>query len=380
MTNHRIWPRIIHRGVGLKITDIKVHVLKPSGDIRNHAAWKSRKNNLNFVRVFTDEGIEGNMMTWLTGASPLALESSIENIKSKVLGRDPFDTEAIYYDLNFTGSFFQVNRFFNSAIDISCWDISGKAANRPIYKLLGGYRDRIRAYASTLAYDTIDEYVEIARQCKEKGFTALKLHVWGEPDRDIELCEAVRKAFPDMDLMMDALNAYDRAGALRVGRALDRLNFYWYESPLREEDIEGLRMLRRKLDTPIAATEHNMIGFLDYPEYITSGAVDIVRAFGDYIGGITPLKKTASLCEAFHIKHEPHSFGSALVQAAHLHLMLSIRNCDSFESNVPEGIFDAGMKEVIRVQKDGYVYAPAKPGLGLEIDWDYIDNETERVF
>jgi len=164
------------------------------------------------------------------------------------------------------------------------WDIAGKATNLPLYRLLGGYRDRIRAYASTLVYDTIDEYIELAKKCKEEGFTAFKIHVWGEPDKDIELCKALRDAFPDMDLMIDALCAYDRVGALRVGRVLDQLNFYWFESPLRE--------------------------------------------------------------------------------AAHLHVMLSIKNCDFFESPVPQGFLDAGMKDVIRVQKDGYVYAPKKPGLG----------------
>jgi L-alanine-DL-glutamate epimerase-like enolase superfamily enzyme len=332
------------------------------------------------VRVFTDAGIEGNLMVWLTGAAPLALESSIENIKSKVIGKDPLDTEAIYYDLNFKGSFFQVNKYFNSAIDCCCWDIAGKAANRPIYKLLGGFRDRVKAYASSLVYDTIDEYIDLFKTCKEQGFTAFKIHCWGVPEKDIELCEAVRAAFPEEDLMLDAICAYDRVGALKVGRAMDRLNFYWYESPLREEDIEGHRLLRRKLDTPIAGTELNMIGFLDYPEYITSGAVDIVRTFGDYIGGITPMRKTSALTEAFHLKHEPHSFGNTLVQAAHLHIMLATRNCDFFESPVPEGIFDYAMKDTIRVQKDGYVYAPKKPGLGLDVDWDVIDNQTARVF
>jgi L-alanine-DL-glutamate epimerase-like enolase superfamily enzyme len=364
----------------VKITDVKVHALKPVGNWKTHAGWKPRKFTISLVRVFTDEGIEGNFMVWLTGASPLALESSIDNIKSKVIGVDPLDTEAIYYDLNFKGSFFQVNKYFNSAIDCCCWDISGKAANRPIYKLLGGYRERMRAYASSLANDTIEEYIQVCRTCKDQGFTAFKIHCWGIPDKDIELCEAVRAEFPDMDLMLDALCSYDRVGALKVGRALDRLNYHWYESPLREEDIEGHRLLRRELDIPIAGTELNMIGFLDYPEYITSGAVDIVRPFGDYIGGITPMKKAASLSEAFHLNAELHSFGNPLIQAAHLHVMLSVKNCEFFEAPVPEGVFDYGTKDTIRVQKDGYVYAPKKPGLGLDIDWDFIDNNTDKVF
>ncbi|HYE84583.1 MAG TPA: enolase C-terminal domain-like protein [Clostridia bacterium] len=364
----------------MKITDVKVHALKPFGAIKNNNQWEVKKNVFSFVRVITDEGIEGCGVSSLTGGNPMALESSINLIKSVLIGKDPLDRERIYYELNFTGSFFRINRFFNSAVDCALWDIAGKSLGLPVYKLLGGYRDKIRAYASTLAYSTVDEYVRLGHVCEDAGFTALKLHGFNEPDRDIELCEAMRSEFPHMDLMLDSLCAYDRAGAVRVGRVLDRLNYYWYESPLREEDIEGHCMLRRKLDVPIAGTELNQIGFLDYPEYITRGAVDIVRTFGDYIGGITPMIKTAHLCEAHHIKNEPHSFGPTLVQAAHFHIMLAIRNCDFFESPVPEGVFDAGMKDTIRVQKDGMVYAPTKPGLGYEIDWDYIDNETDRVF
>ncbi|MFZ7101616.1 MAG: enolase C-terminal domain-like protein [Peptococcaceae bacterium] len=364
----------------MKISDIKVHALKPWGTLKNHAAWKPRKNIFNLVRVFTDEGIEGTMMTCLTGAHPLALESCIDNIKSIIIGKDPFDRERIYYELNFTGSFFKVNKYFNSAIDCALWDIAGKALGLPVYKLMGGSRDRIRAYASTLSYPAIDDYIKLGKDCEKQGFTALKLHGFANWKEDIALCEAMRAEFPNMDLMLDCLCEYGRAEALRVGRVLDKLGFYWFESPLREEDIEGHIMLRQKLDTPIAGTELNMIGFLDFPEYITRGAVDIVRTFGDYIGGITPMQKTAHLCEAFHIKNEPHSFGNTLVQAAHLHVMLSMRNCDFFESPVPEGVFDAGMQETIRIDKEGYVHAPTKPGLGYEIDWNYIEENTEKVF
>jgi L-alanine-DL-glutamate epimerase-like enolase superfamily enzyme len=363
----------------MKITDLKVYVLKPFGAIKNSNSWEVKQNVFSFIKIFTNEGINGVSISSLTGGNPTALESSIGFIKKLLIGKDPLDRELIYYELNFTGSYFRINHFFNSAIDFALWDIAGKAAELPVYKLLGGFRDKLRAYASSLAYPDIDIYLKVIQESKDKGYTAFKIHGFNDAHRDIELCEAARGAFPDMDLMMDSLCAYDRAGAVKVGRVLDKLNFYWYESPLREEDIEGHCMLRRKLDTPIAATELNMIGFLGYPEYILKGAVDIVRTFGDYIGGITPMIKTAHLCEAHHIKNEPHSFGPTLVEAAHFHIMLAIRNCDFFESAFPEGIFTAGMKDFIRVE-NGYAYAPAKPGLGYDADWDYINDHTERVF
>ena len=97
---------------------------------------------------------------------------------------------------------------------------------------------------------------------------------------------------------------------------------------------------------------------------------------GDAAGGITAMRKTAHLCEAFNRNFEPHSYGTTLVQAAHLHVMLSMKNCDFMEIPVPQGILDVGMKDVIRVEKDGYVSAPTKPGLGYDIDWDTIKKLT----
>ena len=364
----------------MKITDIKVYALKPFGAIKNNNKWPVKQNVFSFVKVMTDEGIDGYGISSLTGGNPLNLESSIKGIKNSIIGMDPFDREKIYYELNFTGSFFRINRFFNSAIDCALWDICGKALNKPVYKLLGGYRDSMRSYASTLAYPTVEDYISRSKGWEKDGFTAIKIHGFGDAKKDIELCQAMRDEFPNIDLMLDSLCAYTRKEALEVGRAIDKLDFYWYEDPMREEDVEGWKNLRRRIDTQLAGTELNQIGFLDYKNYINNGACDIVRTFGDFMGGITPMMKTAHLCEANHMNIEPHSFGPTIVQAMHFHVMLAVKNCDFFESPVPEGVFDAGMKDVIKINKDGTVDAPTKPGIGYDLDWDYIDNETEKVF
>jgi hypothetical protein len=152
-------------------------------------------------------------------------------------------------------------------------------------------------------------------------------------------------------------------------------NVFSYIQVLTDEGIEGCSISSLTGGNP-AALENS----LNIAEYITSGAVDIIRSFGDHIGGITPMMKAAHLCEAHNIKNELHSFGPTLVEAAHLHVMLSIRNCDFFEAADPEGLFTAGMKDSIKVAPDGYVYAPQKPGLGYDVDWDYISDHTEKVF
>jgi L-alanine-DL-glutamate epimerase-like enolase superfamily enzyme len=106
--------------------------------------------------------------------------------------------------------------------------------------------------------------------------------------------------------------------------------------------------------------------------------VDSVRSVGDWIGGISAMRKSAALCEAFGVKYEPHSYGTTLVQAAHFHVMLAIHNCDLVELPVPQGILDQCMKDTMRVGADGYVEAPTKPGLGYELDWDAVDDRTVR--
>jgi len=175
--------------------------------------------------------------------------------------------------------------------------------------------------------------VKLAHEYCAEGFTAFKLHAWGDARRDIEVCRAVHAAVGgSMDLMLDPVNAYNRREVFEVGGA----------------------------------------------PYLIAQAVDSERAIGDWVGGISAMRKTAHLCEAFGINYEPHSYGSTLIQAAHFHVMLSVHNCELVELLVPTGILDMGMKDTLRVGPDGYVPAPTKPGLGYEIDEDEIDNLTER--
>ena len=363
----------------MKITDIKVHVIKPFGALKNVNGWETKKYVYSYVQVLTDVGIDGWALSALTGGSPLALESSIQWIKKSIVGMDALNREQVYRELHFGGSFFRLNRFFSSAIDFCLWDIAGKAFGVPVYQLIGGFRDKIRAYGSSVAYDNIEEYLDDVQKAADQGYTAYKLHGFNNLAEDIQLCEAARERFPAMDFLIDTLCYYDRKDALTLGRVLDRMNFVWYEDPLREEDHEGWRMLRSKLDLPLANGEMDQLGFLNYQNYITQKSADIIRPFGDYMGGITPMLKTAHLCETFFIGFEPHSFGPSMVQIAHLHVMLAVPSCTFFEIPVPEGFYDHGMKDGLHVDKDGYIHAPTEPGLGYQLDFDWIANNTERV-
>lgn len=359
----------------MKITDVRAQQLQPTDmEFKYTENWRPAKVGMILFRITGEDGNEGHCITWL--AAPGQVEDWLPRVRSTLLGRDVHDVEAISYEL--TDRLTAPNAV-SSAVDIALWDLLGKHHEVPVYKLLGAARHELRAYASTIYYPTIQEYIDLALECRDEGFNAYKMHPFGIPEKDIELCRAVREAVGDtMDLMLDPVNAYDRAGAFKVGRVLEELNFYWYEAPIPDQDIQGLTDLTRSFDIPITAVESINGGLLQYPQYLVNHAVDSVRSVGDWIGGITAMRKSAALCEAFGVKYEPHSYGTALIQAAHFHVMLAIHNCDLVELPVPSGILDAGMKSGLRVDANGNVPAPTLPGLGYEIDEDEIDRLTIR--
>ncbi|KAA9151861.1 hypothetical protein FPZ12_038125 [Amycolatopsis acidicola] len=359
----------------MKIVDVKATVLNgPEQEFRWKEEWEGRKLGFVLLRIIAEDGIEGHCIAYLVG--PGQMEDALPRVRATLVGRDPHDVEAISYEL--TDKLVSPSAVA-STVDIALWDLIGKIHETPVYQLLGAARHKVRAYASTVWYPEVQDYVDLALKCREEGFTAYKIHAFGVPDKDIEVCRAVREGVGDsMDLMLDPVNAYDRAGAMRVGRVLDELDFYWYEAPIPDSDLDGLADLSRALDLPVSAAESIAGGLRYLPPYLVRNAGDTFRGIGDFIGGISAMKKSAALCEAFGTKYEPHSYGSTLIQAAHFHVMLAIHNCDFIELPVPTGILDGGMKDALRVNAEGFVDAPVKPGLGYEIDEDEIANLTVR--
>ena len=360
----------------MKIQEIKIEVLKPEIPISwtNYIGHVPIKFSL--VRVLTDEKHEGDCMIASIHNTmlPHALADVIESVKHHVIHEDPLNREKIYQNIG-VEPWRALRGPALSAIDIALWDIAGKSAGLPLYKLLGGFREKMRAYISTTNVGkkmTIEDFVTEAVSLKKKGFTAMKIHYPACNEEDIEACKAVREAVGDeMDLMLDPTYGYDRRLAIKVGRAVEKLGFYWYEAPLPPCDIDGYVNLSRKLDIPIALEVYD-----NASEYLSRRAIDLFRDLGDFTGGITHLRKTQNMCELFGVGWEPHSYGSTTTQAAHLHVMCATKNCDFFEYPHPEGIYDIAMKDTIRLDKEGYVHVPQKPGLGVDIDWDEVRKLT----
>ena len=360
----------------MKITNVKVEMFN----------WKSEPwqtgvgttfgdtRQLGIVTVETDEGVSGNAFLGSSrmGANHFA-PGLIEFIKPIVMGRNPQDIGAIWWDM------WKMNRSVSTyvigAIDICLWDINGKIAGQPIHRLLGTCKDSVPVYSSTAYWETKEEYAEEAIRFKEMGWSAHKIHPHGNPMYDIEICQAVREAVgDDMKLMLDSMWAYQYEDAMRVGRAIEELNYYWYEDPLVEEDIYNYVKLHQKLDIPIMSTEYAPGRYYGMTSWITQYATDILRGDVAVTGGITPMVRLCHLAEGFNMKCEIHHGGNSLNNVANLHITMAVPNCEFFEFFPCTGDNMYGLVNEIDMT-GGVVHAPTEPGLGYEIDWDLVKRE-----
>lgn len=361
----------------LAIKEVKVYVLKRQGG----------GGGEQLASIVTNSGIEGNYILGSRYFHPNWSNLGwLESARRQLAGKNALDLPAI------TSQYAPGKRrlgqsSYASAIDNCLWDILGKATGLPVYRLLGAYADKVRAYASSQHLKTVDAFIADLRHAKADGFTAYKIHPpWTAGDTvcdyklDIEVAKAVRKeAGDDFALLYDRVGAYTRDEAFKVGRVLDQLNYLSYEDPIPTKDMDGLAALTSALDLPITIGEFIFSPY-DFPEYIRRGCCDVVRYIVDNIGGISGGMKVARLAECFGMECQPHNWGSTLDHAVHFHTELAMPNCVWFEMTQPQGVSDAPyFKDKIRIDKDGYVPAPTKPGLGYEIDRDVLDTMILRV-
>lgn len=337
------------------------------------------------LRIVTDEGIEG----YYFGAGNA---EAIQNIvKPTLIGEDPFYREKIWQRLKEWQRLHigVLSDRVLGAVDMALWDLAGRYLNQPVYKLLGGYRDKVKAYASTMCGDELDgglntpeAYADFAQQCKRRGYTAFKLHTWmppipwaPDPKKDVAACRAVRERVgDDMVLMLDCYHNYSREEARYIGRELEKLNFYWIEEPMDEHSISSYVWLTEQLDILVVGPETAEGKMYTRAEWIVRGASDISRGGVMDVGGITPLMKIAHLCESFGVRMEVHGGGPG-----NLHVLCAM--------GIPGEYYERGLlhpfldyesqtpwlNEIVDpMDSEGYVHVSQKPGLGWDINWDYI--------
>jgi L-alanine-DL-glutamate epimerase-like enolase superfamily enzyme len=370
----------------MKITDIElIHFGYRSCQVRDHEGHghpgPAHDATTSLFRVVTDAGIEGHAL----GGSPTMMETA----RQILIGEDPLYRERVWQRMRqfqrLLGS--RLDDRCMSAIDLALWDIAGKAANMPVYKLLGAYRDKVPAYASTMCGDDIkgglstpEEYADFSEACVAQGYKAFKLHTWMAPfgpdfKHDVEACAAVRQRVgPDIHLMLDCNHDYSRMEALYIGRALEELGYHWFEEPMPEHSMSSYIWLTEQLDIPVVGPETAGGFFYNRAEWIVNKASDISR-YDVYLGGLTPMVKCIHLCEAHGVAMEVHGGGHA-----NLHGLgaMAIPG-EYYERGLLHPLYDYEAAQpwlasrCDNVDSEGYIAMPEAPGMGLDLDWGYIN-------
>jgi L-alanine-DL-glutamate epimerase-like enolase superfamily enzyme len=370
----------------VRISDVTLELFKWDNSIADESLSIGNKvtaaPQLGLLRIMTDEGVEGHAFLGspLHSADADAL-SLIRYLKPLLLGRDPLDREKVFREM----WSWQRRRFTTlraiGTVDVALWDIAGKVAKLPIHKLIGTYRDRIPAYASSQVFSSVEAYVEDIQKQQEQGYQAYKIHPFQHWKQDIALCETLRKTAGDKyTLMLDSMWAYDYPQALRVGHAIQDMAFHWFEDPLRENDIYNYVKLCEKLSVPIMATEF-VEGSLDlHTPWLVERATDFLRGDVAVKGGITAILKLAHLAEAFNVNFEVHDALNSLSNVANLHVALAIPNTEYFEMLLlPSLTGQYGLTEGLRPDREGFIHAPDGAGLGVAIDYDLIRRNSVAI-
>lgn len=367
--------------VSHKISKVHVHLVSaPVAGGVSDATRQVETIGLTIVRLITEQGLEGLGVTYHEVGGEATKTLIERNMVPRLIGRDPFETETIWADMaSYLRGIGRKGLMFCalSAIDIALWDLKGKITGLPLYKLLGGTERRIPVYASggwTSYTDEqlITETTEMVRQ----GYQMVKFKVGVEGGRnlrrDVERVTKVREAIgPGVGIMLDANNCWDAATGIKFANRVRDLDIMWLEEPVPADDIPGLARFRRGTDIPLATGEHEYTKF-GVRDLVLNGAVDIVQTDGVRAGGYTEMLKIAAITQAWNLSLAPHA-----MENMHIHLVSAAPNALFLERLL---IFEEITSRVFKdapTPQDGYITIPEHPGLGLELDLDYVRWQEE---
>ncbi|MBE7170194.1 MAG: mandelate racemase/muconate lactonizing enzyme family protein [Williamsia sp.] len=330
--------------------------------------------------IHTDEGIEGYTMDYGPLGQGVASAYAVHDVYfNDLVGRDPLNHEAIWQQLRSKQRhLYNFREAIWGNLDVALWDIKGKMANMPIAVLLGKYRDKVPVY-STCPPQTITTEEELRRQVALKigqGFQGIKLQLSGGSKADIPKLRLAREtAGEGFPLMLDSSAVLSFEDALKIGYTLDELSYEWFEEPFPDAHILQLKKLSQAIRTPVLAAE--TVGLFELPHYMIEGAVDLIRGDVHHKSGITGAMKAIAMCEMMGFGFEIHTASAPLLDIANLHVGCATRASRFLESHHP--LFRFGLKgDLLEIREDGCLHCPVGPGLGVEIDWDWIDDHTVK--
>jgi L-alanine-DL-glutamate epimerase-like enolase superfamily enzyme len=343
-------------------------------------ADRARSWEYPFVRIATDDGIDGYSMGYGVNGEGRPNAYTIKDAYASALtGKDPLHREAIWQAMRRRNRHLYAHTdTVPGILDVALWDIAGKATGLPIAVMLGLFRTSMPAYrVCSYFLDTPEMVFDETQRHKAAGFHGCKFNFFDGPHRDIPRLQAAREAAgEDFYLMHDASSFYSYIDALTVGHELGELNFHWFEEPVYDRQIGVLKRLSAELRVPILASETTTLA--EKSEYLRVSAVDILRGDVMNTGGISGLRKALAACELFGYNMEIHTASSPLLDVANLHVACSVANCEFFEMH--HEMFRFGLKGApLQADAGGFVHLPAGPGLGVELDWDWIDDHTVAV-
>jgi D-galactarolactone cycloisomerase len=372
----------------MRITQVRAHKL--AGKLRCRFGWSLNWTDCReatLVEVKTDAGVTG----WGDGAYG---EERLLRDPGLVIGRSPFEVEAIFEDLRLPPAHQQrTGEPRCGGLDAALWDIVGQAVGQPVSAMLGRrYRTRVQPYCTALYRkdwpDLAAGLAEEASRWKTRGFRAMKMKVGYGPELDIQVVRAVRHATGhEIGLAVDANCAYDAGTAIALGRRLEEFDLLWWEEPILAEDLDGYARLHSVLRIPLAGGESFGVDQL-MRDYVQRRLVDIAQP-EIAIVGLTGARRIAHLCWLNSLRMIPHNWGTAVRTASLLHLLATVAPLTEaltpppllFEFDCTESPFrDAVVKRPFWIEEDGMIPVPDGPGLGIEVVREAVDEfRTELV-
>lgn len=375
----------------MQITDITTRIIRLSSEawFAPHPIPAGATPHFDFplTTLHTSEpGIEGYTMDYGPLGQGRASAYAVHDIYyHDLVDKNPLHHEAIWQ------AFRQKQRHlynFREAIwgnlDVALWDIKGKVAGMSIAGLLGQYRDKVPAYATCppQTIQTVEDVEQKVFQKIKEGFLGVKLQLSGGSTLDIPRLQKAREvAGSGFPLMVDSSAVLRFEDALKIGYELDNLGYEWFEEPFPDAHVLQLKKLSQAIKTPVLAAE--TVGLFELPQYLASGAIDMVRGDVHHKSGITGIMKALGMCELMGYSLELHTASAPLLDVANLHVGCATRLSRFIESHHPMfrfGLTRPGLKNnPLEIHKDGCQHCPTGPGLGVEIDWDWVDDHTVEL-
>jgi galactonate dehydratase len=332
-----------------------------------------------FVVVETDEGLSGVGEGSLPG-HPLAVAAAVEEYREYVVGEDPGRIQHLW-QVMYRQPFFRsgaVTLSAMSAIEQALWDLKGQVAGLPVYELLGGRcHDRIKLYANGPGGATPDELADSARSLVERGFTALKtgidlpvLPVQGDGifRRAVEHVEALREAVgEDVEIAWDAHGRFTPAMSIKLARALEPYNIWFFEEPALPENAKGLAQVARATSIPVAAGERLFTKWA-FRELLELGAVALVQPDLSHCGGVLEARAIATMAEVYYCGFAPHNPLGPVNTIVSAHVAMASPNFVALEHCLYPADWTRELLTEPTVVKGGYLELSDKPGFGVELD------------